>query len=395
MADKKKNVFLISSVVLIGLAAGLAVFLNMDRKPPELTVIEDVQMEYGHPVSVYELIKAVNDRSEFTVSVSGDGKLDKDKKTITFDKTGTYSVKVRAEDVHKNAVDKTVMVTIADTQPPKLTAEDFSVYVGETPDYLAHATAVDGHDGDVLSSVKVDCEKVDTGTPGHYDVTYSVTDSAGNQAEASIILEVQRQPATAVRLSEYEIWLMGNEYDQLTATIEPYDWEGELTWSSSDDSIATVMDGLIVWKGEGECTITASADNVSAQCRVHCLEIAASEVWISDHEIELAENKSTKLTAKTFPSNWKGNVEWSSSNPLVAEVQDGTVIWKGAGSCTITAKAGEASDSCRVKCKGQSITDFFSGLFGGGQQNTTEQEHQAHQEEQTQTNNDWLSGLLG
>lgn len=39
-------------------------------------------------------------------------------------------------------------------------------------------------------------------------------------------------------------------------------------WSSSDDKVATVKDGVITAKGEGTCVITASANNLTAECTV-------------------------------------------------------------------------------------------------------------------------------
>jgi hypothetical protein len=52
------------------------------------------------------------------------------------------------------------------------------------------ATALDETDGDLTSSIQVQ-GTVDTGTPGTYTVSYSVSDAAGNEAHVSRIVSVQ------------------------------------------------------------------------------------------------------------------------------------------------------------------------------------------------------------
>ena len=67
-------------------------------------------------------------------------------------------------------------------------------------------------------------------------------------------------------LSENEITL--EAYDDYTLTVEGVSGE-EITWKSSDESIATVTDGTISCLGKkGEVVITAKAGNRSGKCKV-------------------------------------------------------------------------------------------------------------------------------
>lgn len=52
---------------------------------------------------------------------------------------------------------------------------------GTTIDYLSNVVATDYEDGDLTSSITVDSSAVDNQTPGSYVVTYTVTDSFGNE----------------------------------------------------------------------------------------------------------------------------------------------------------------------------------------------------------------------
>lgn len=62
---------------------------------------------------------------------------------------------------------------------------------------------------------------------------------------------------------------------QLRATVAPSGWSGTVTWSSSNTSVATVSStGLVTVVGYGLCIISATADSVSATCRVSITQLA-------------------------------------------------------------------------------------------------------------------------
>ncbi|MCD7886018.1 MAG: Ig-like domain-containing protein [Clostridiales bacterium] len=375
MEKRKISVpLLLAALLAVAVLAGY-LYWRSDWKAPTLVLVEDFQVDYGAPVYLYQLVAQASDRSDFTLSLSGNGQIDEEEKTITFSKIGSYPVEITAADVHGNTATATVTVTVVDQVPPVLEAEDLTVYVGdEEPDYLSGVTATDEMDGDLTSAVQVNSTKVDLETPGRYEVTYSVEDRSGNAATATATITVAQQPARELALSRTELSLGGNEYEQLETAVSPADWEGTIVWSSSDPSVATVSDGLVVWAGEGTCTITATADDVSAQCQVTCTAPAATAVWLSQHTLKLAENGSASLTVSTFPSNWYGEITWTTSNTAVATIDaNGNVTWAGAGTCTITVTAGGVSDSCAVTCKGSSSTadtitttidDLLSDLLG-------------------------------
>ncbi|MCD8188765.1 MAG: Ig-like domain-containing protein [Clostridiales bacterium] len=370
---KQKKIVIPLLLAALAAIAALAAWLywRSDWKAPTLVVAEEFEADYGAPVYLYQLVEQASDRSDYTLSFSGDGQIDEEEKSITFPKPGSYSVEITASDVHGNTSTATVTVTVVDRVEPELEAEDLTVYLGdEAPDYLDYVTATDEVDGDLTDAVQVNSTQVDLDTPGQYEVTYSVSDSSGNSASCTATVTVTQQPAQEITLSRTELYLSGNEYEQLETAISPADWEGTIVWSSSDTSVATVSDGLVVWAGEGTCTITAAADDVSAQCQVTCAAPAVTSIWLSQHTLGLEEDEDATLTVTIYPSNWSGEITWTTSNASVATVDSsGKVTWVRAGSCTITVTAGEQSDSCAVTCGAASastsiIDDLLNGLFG-------------------------------
>lgn len=375
----KKRMVLLLVVLLTLTGTGIGVW-SMLSSGLKLSVVERYEVEYGEPVLVYKLVKKLNRRQNVALTLTGKGDITEEGQNISFSKAGDYPVTVHAKDgIH--SAEAVTTVHVIDEKPPVLTAEDITIVLGETPDYLAHVTAMDEMEGDVKQNVRMDTSQVDLTSPGRYEVVYSARDTAGNTASVTAYLTVGRAPASALSLDENEVWLSGNEYVQLNVSIEPLDWEGTLLWESSDPQICTVNDGFVVWKGEGSCIVTARADHLAAECVVHCEETQLTTIWLNQHSMELNEYQTAKLTNQTYPSNWYGSVSWSSSNPAVARVEDGVVTWVGPGTCTITASAAGVRDECTVTCAGKTWQDqLWDFLLPGRNENSGHDEHGGHDE---------------
>jgi glycerophosphoryl diester phosphodiesterase len=80
--------------------------------------------------------------------------------------------------------------------------------------------------------------------------------------------EVSYIPATKVTLSETSLSFEDLTPKTLTATVQPTNSSDKVIWSSSDEAIATVVNGVVTPKKTGNCTITAKAGSISATCAV-------------------------------------------------------------------------------------------------------------------------------
>ena len=81
--------------------------------------------------------------------------------------------------------------TPKDTTKPTITGvEDKTITVGDAFDPKAGVTANDDTDGDVTSSIKV-TGNVDTSKPGTYELTYTVSDAAGNETSVKRTVTVR------------------------------------------------------------------------------------------------------------------------------------------------------------------------------------------------------------
>ena len=181
--------------------------------------------------------------------------------------------------------------------------------------------------------------------------TVTITATAGGKS-ATCEVKVSKKdiPVTGITLNHTSLSLYVGDKATLTASIKPDDaTDKDVTWSSSDESIATVVDGVVTAVAEGVATVTAEVSGIKAVCEV-TVEVPVETITLDKTSLELNKGESETLTATVKPDNATVKVvTWSSSDETVATVDDnGKVTGVAAGSATITAKAGGKTASCAV-----------------------------------------------
>lgn len=82
------------------------------------------------------------------------------------------------------------------------------------------------------------------------------------------------QPLSGIVLSDTELLLAADTFARITALPTPWNCKlGALTWTTSDEDVATVENGVITAISGGKATITASVGEISASCEVTVVEI--------------------------------------------------------------------------------------------------------------------------
>lgn len=150
----------------------------------------------------------------------------------------------------------------------------------------------------------------------------------------------------------------------LTAKVSPENaTDKTVTWTSDNNEVATVKDGVVTGVKAGEATITASAGGKNATVKVtvkaaatsggETTTIAVTEVKITSTVTEVTAGETITLTAEVSPADATDKtVTWSSSDTAIATVDStGKVTGVAAGTATITAKAGEKTAAVDVTVK--------------------------------------------
>ena len=161
---------------------------------------------------------------------------------------------------------------------------------------------------------------------------------------------------TGVSLNKTELALEVGETGTLEAKVEPNDASNKgVTWSSSNNEIATVNNGVVTAVKEGTTTITVTTaeGGKTATCKVIVnapQTKPVTNVTLEPNTLTLEVGKSETLTAKVEPSDATNQkVTWESNATNVATVDNsGKVTAVSEGTATITAKAGEQTATCTV-----------------------------------------------
>lgn len=155
----------------------------------------------------------------------------------------------------------------------------------------------------------------------------------------------------SVQLNKIELTLVKGEKETLVATVSPEEADNaKVTWSSSDESVATVSsEGEVTAVYPGNAVISATAGGITATCDVVVLPSEVESVTLNETSIEIYKDESYRLVAEILPEGTGSTVEWTTSDYYIATVaDDGTVTGAYPGEAVITATAGDKSATCTV-----------------------------------------------
>ena len=155
----------------------------------------------------------------------------------------------------------------------------------------------------------------------------------------SCTVTVTGRPATSLSISSSSANINKGDTMQLNVTAYPSDYQGEITWSSSDNSVVTVdKNGLVTAKYPGMAYIYAQAESgVTTQCTV-TVKAPAESITLNKSEITLQKGYTEKILTEMLPTYSTDSITWSTSSSTYATVSaDGTVTAKNIGQAIITA----------------------------------------------------------
>lgn len=164
---------------------------------------------------------------------------------------------------------------------------------------------------------------------------------------------------TSVSLDQSSLELSVGDTHELVATVLPENATNkEVIWSSSDESVLTVTDGVITAIKEGKATVTVKSKDgfKSSTCEVTVNKepsiVHVTSVSLNETTLNLETGDRYTLLATVLPSNASDkSVNWSSSNESVATVNSKgkiTAVSAGQAIITVTTTDGGLTSSCTV-----------------------------------------------
>jgi uncharacterized protein YjdB len=179
---------------------------------------------------------------------------------------------------------------------------------------------------------------------------------------------------TSLSISPSSVNVGVGSTETLTVTASPSGSSNAVTWSSSNESVATVENGIVTGVSAGNATITATSNlnaSVTASSSITVSNIAVSSVSL-DETASLSVGSTTTLTPVFSPANASNkSVTWASSNPSVASINSSTGLITGLSSgtttITVTTVDGGKTDTCLLTV---SIPSSYNATYAITAKNT-------------------------
>ncbi|MGN0498476.1 MAG: leucine-rich repeat protein [Acutalibacteraceae bacterium] len=147
------------------------------------------------------------------------------------------------------------------------------------------------------------------------------------------------QSATEVKLNKTSMTMGLGEVYSIKATVTPNYVNQDVSWSSSNTSVAEVsQSGKITAKATGTATIKATKDGKSASCKI-TVKKAPTAITLNATSLTLDIGETFDLNSSLPSGEGSYAIYYTSDNPSVASVKKsgGLVTAVAPGSATITA----------------------------------------------------------
>ena len=197
---------------------------------------------------------------------------------------------------------------------------------------------------------------------------FGVTTACSDEEETSKESIDRIVAVTGIELNTNNLEVMARSKAQLTYILSPNNATNrDVTWTSSNNGVASVVYGEVTGVAAGTATITATTNDggKTATCVVTVIPFIANAVTgVSLDPLDpIPTAKKVKLVAKIIPANADNkNVTWASSNTGVASISgDGLLEAKSAGTATITVttEEGGKTATCNVTVTDDFLIDDF------------------------------------
>ena len=265
-------------------------------------------------------------------------------------------VECKTVDPEGNVIEGGNIPVIIELEGLAIDQDDFTMARGASDTLTVTATPEAALAGKTVTWSSTDDSVVKVDQEGNIEAvgvgTATITASCEEFSD-SVTITVNA-PLTGITLNTQETSIKKGDTTDLDVIYNPEDTtdDKKVTWTSSDDKIATVDEnGVVTAVADGTATITATVGSLTAECIVHVREVPLEGIDLDKTAITMNKGeKSEALKVSYNPEDTTDDktVTWSSENEDVATVENGVVTAVGAGTTTITATVGEFTAECEV-----------------------------------------------
>jgi glucan-binding YG repeat protein len=247
----------------------------------------------------------------------------------------------------------------------KLTA-----FVFDAAGYETTNQVVLGQDGTFSASLRGLSE-------GKNRVVVVAQDIAGNTSQSAVFFNVKETPKNVVTVSvdKEELSLLVGDtghFKVTETTTKPdgtttkKDVTADATYTSANESIAKVKNGVVTAVGAGETTVTVVYGDFSANVKVTVDHKTVKELKVNTASLDLIEGETAQLSVKSVTIKGDKVTEtdvtkeatYSGFNSKVVSVKDGLVTATASGTTEITVEHGENKATVKVTVDHKTVTEL-------------------------------------
>lgn len=166
---------------------------------------------------------------------------------VNTNQIGLYPLTYKVTDSDNNTTEQVRTVEVYNTKPELSGVSNTTIILATPFDAMAGVSATDAEDGNLTPNIRVEGE-VDSNRVGQYQLTYSVSDSAGEQTRAVRLVTVQEQGAVCENLWSASKIYLGGDTVNYAGKIWLAGW-----WTQGEQPDLAGEWGVWKSKGDSDC----------------------------------------------------------------------------------------------------------------------------------------------
>ncbi|MCW8311145.1 Ig-like domain-containing protein [Sphingobacterium sp. InxBP1] len=215
-----------------------------------------------------------------------------------------------------------------------------ATYTIEPNDVSEPIPEIEWHSSDIRICT-VDNGKIRAIAPGTVQVTAEVK---GMAIKGNLLIQVDPVPIMAIELQPTQAQIQVGEDLLLAAKVLPINADARgLIWKSTDEQVATVVDGKVRGEKPGQAMISVATTDgeKSSTCKVTVTPVQVEHIALSTQRLALVVGDSERIAATVFPVDASDKrILWTSSDNNVAVVSsEGEITAKARGTAIISARS--------------------------------------------------------
>lgn len=342
----KKNLMFIVDEEDVYTAGGFSVLLEMKEGNP---VNKDVLL-FTFDVTVNENAKGSGLMGFNCVGIQT-GTNDNDRTDID-----GKDVPLTTLDKNGNKIENGEIPVAIELSSLKINKEDFTMTKGTSETLTVTGTPAEALEGQTITWKSSNKDVVTVDSKGKVEAVgvgnATITATAAGKSD-SVKITVNN-PLKKITVDPATLTLKKGTSKTLSVKYDPADTTDNkaVTWSSADEKIATVKNGVVTAKATGTTKITATVGTHKAECTV-TVNAKLTGIKVTPDKVTVEKGQKANLNVTYLPADTTDEkaVTWKSENESVATVDENGVVTAVAGGKTKVIATAKANNKITAVCE--------------------------------------------